>query len=160
MWYNESGGIVKKLFIFLSLFLLLGCTNKIEERTCKINVENGIEGYTLKGEYKIYFDKYEYVTKVEKEEMYESNDEEVLEYFNRSKEIDYKNISKYGGYEYTVEKLDDKVHINVIIDLKQTDVKQMIIDKKIDRDYTDKNKITLYGIKDYYESKGAICDIE
>ena len=160
MWYNDSGDIVKRIFIFFSLFLLLGCTGKIEQRTCKIDIENDIEGYTLKGKYIIYYNKYEYVTKIEKEETYKSYDKEVLEYFNRSKEIDYKNISKYGGYEYTVEKLDDKVHINVIIDLKQTDVKQMIIDKKIDRDYTNNNKITLYGIKDYYESKGAICDIE
>lgn len=152
--------MVKKLCILLSLFLLFGCTDKIQQGNCKINVENNVEGYVLKGEYTIYYDKYEYVTKIEKKETYKSNDEKILEYFNISKELDYKNMSNYGGYEYTIEKLDDKVSINAIIDLKQTDIKQMIIDKKMDRDYTSKNKLTLYGIKDYYESKGAVCDIE
>ena len=151
---------MKKVFVFLSLFLLVGCTGKIEQRTCKINVENGQEGYILKGEYKIYYDKYEYVTKIEKQEKYKSDDEEILDYFNRSKELEYKNLSKYKGYEYSIENKDNEINVSVTIDLKQTDVKQMILDKKIDRDYTDRNKITLYGIKDYYESKGAICDIE
>ena len=96
----------------------------------------------------------------EKNETYKSSDEEILEYFNRSKEIEYKNMTKYGGYEYSIEQIDNEVKVNATIDLKNTDVRQMIIDKKIDRDYTDRNKITLYGIKDYYESKGAICDIE
>ena len=30
----------------------------------------------------------------------------------------------------------------------------------IDRDYTSANRLTLYGMKDYYEAKGAVCDIE
>lgn len=151
---------MRKLFVLLGLFLLVGCTNTIQQKNCIVDIKNNIEGYTLTGEYKIYYNKYEYVTKIEKNEKYESNKEEVIEYFYRVKNIDYENLSKYGGYEYSIEKSDNEVNIKAVLELKNTDIKEMIKNKEIDRDYTSANKLTLYGIKDYYESKGAVCNIE
>lgn len=160
MCYNDNGEHMKKIFILLSLFLLVGCTNKIKEANCKIDLKNNDEGYTLKASYRIYYDKNEYVTKIESKEKYKSNSDEVLKYFYKVKSIENANIYNYGGFEYSVEQLDDIVNVNAILDLEKADVKKMIIDKVIKKDYTSSRKITLYGIKEYYEAKGAVCDIE
>jgi len=39
------------------------------------------------------------------------------------------------------------------------DIKKMIKNKYIDRDYINSNKLTTGGIKNIYKEKGAICDI-
>ena len=151
---------MKKIFIILSLFLLVGCTNKVKETNCNINLENTDEGYTLKANYKIYYDKNEFVTKIEENITYKSKEESVLNYYYDSKNVEYQRLYNYGGIEYSVEQIDDMVKINSIRILKDTNLKQMIKDKIIKKDYTSANKLTLYGIKAYYESKGAVCDIE
>ena len=151
---------MKKVFLLLSLFLLVGCTNKIQQGNCKIDLKNDIEGYILKANYKIYYDKNEFVTKIEEVITYESDNETVLDYYYNSKSMEYQNLYNYGGIEYSVEYLDNKVNIISTRILKDTDVKKMIKDKLIDKDFTSANRLTLYGMKDYYEAKGAVCDIE
>ena len=160
MCYNGYGEIMKKVFILLSLFLLVGCTNKIKEGNCKINLKNSDENYTLKANYKIYYDKNEYVTKIEESATYKSDDESVLDFYYKAKSMEYQNLYNYGGIEYSVELIDNKVKITSTRETKDMDVKKMIKDKLMDKDYTSANKLTLYGMKDYYEAKGAVCDIE
>lgn len=160
MCYNENGDNMKKIFILLSLFLLVGCTGKIKEANCKIKLENMKDGYTLKANYKIYYDKNEFITKIEEDVTYKSNEESVLNYYYDSKSMEYQKLYNYGGIEYTVEQIDDEVKINSTRNLGDTDVKQMIKDGVMKKDYTSANKLTLYGMKAYYESKGAKCDIE
>ena len=43
--------------------------------------------------------------------------------------------------------------------MELVDIKKMVKDKKIDKDYVISNKLTTSGIVKIYESKGAICDI-
>ena len=160
MCYNGYGEIMKKVFILLSLFLLVGCTNKIKEGNCKINLKNSDENYTLKANYKIYYDKNEYVTKIEESATYKSDDDSVLDFYYKAKSMEYQNLYNYGGIEYSVELIDNKVKIISTREVKDMDVKKLIKDKLIDRDYTSANRLTLYGMKDYYEAKGAVCDIE
>ena len=74
--------------------------------------------------------------------------------------MEYQNLYNYGGIEYSVELIDNKVKIISTREVKDMNVKNMIKDKLIDRDYTSANRLTLYGMKDYYEAKGAVCDIE
>ena len=159
MCYNGYGEIMKKVFILLSLFLLVGCTNKIKEGNCKINLKNSDENYTLKANYKIYYDKHEYVTKIEESATYKSDDDSVLDFYYKAKSMEYQNLYNYGGIEYSVELIDNKVKITSTREVKDMNVKKMIKDKLIDRDYTSANRLTLYGMKDYYEAKGAVCDI-
>ena len=160
MCYNDNGEYMKKVFILLSLFLLVGCTNKIKEGNCKINLKNSDENYTLKANYKIYYDKNEYVTKIEESATYKSDDDSVLDFYYKAKSMEYQNLYNYGGIEYSVELIDNKVKITSTRETKDMDVKKMIKDKLMDKDYTSANKLTLYGMKDYYEAKGAVCDIE
>ena len=160
MCYNGYGEYMKKVFILLSLFLLVGCTNKIKEGNCKINLKNSDENYTLKANYKIYYDKNEYVTKIEESATYKSDDESVLDFYYKAKSMEYQNLYNYGGIEYSVELIDNKVKIISTREVKDMNVKKLIKDKLIDRDYTSANRLTLYGMKDYYEAKGAVCDIE
>ena len=160
MCYNNYGEIMKKIFILLSLFLLVGCTNKIKEGNCKINLKNSDENYTLKANYKIYYDKNEYVTKIEESATYKSDDESVLDFYYKAKSMEYQNLYNYGGIEYSVELIDNKVKIISTREVKDMNVKNMIKDKLIDKDYTSANRLTLYGMTDYYEAKGAVCDIE
>ena len=151
---------MKKIFVLLSLFLLVGCTNKIKEGNCKIDLKNSDEGYTLKANYKIYYDKNEFVTKIEENITYKSDNESVLDFYYKSKSMEYQNLYNYGGIEYSVELIDKEVKITSTRETKDMDVKKMIKNKLVDKDYTSANKLTLYGMKDYYEAKGAVCDIE
>ena len=117
---------MKKVFILLSLFLLVGCTNKIKEGNCKINLKNSDENYTLKANYKIYYDKNEYVTKIEESATYKSDDESVLDFYYKAKSMEYQNLYNYGGIEYSVELIDNKVKIISTREVKDMNVKNMI----------------------------------
>ena len=148
---------MKRIFIYLILILLVTGCSKEKMFTCNINLYNEIEEYELTAEYKIYH-KDNFVTKIEKEETYESEEKDTLEFFEKSKELEYQNIRDlYGGTIYLVKLKKDKVVINVVMDLSELDIKKMAKDKYIDKDYVVSNKLTTGGIKKIYESKGAIC---
>lgn len=148
---------MKKIFIYLFLlFLMTGCS-KVEMITCDTVLYNEIEEYKLKAKYNIYHEN-NFVTKIEKEEIYESEKDSTLEFFEVSKELEYKNLRDlYGGTIYLVKNKKDKIVINVVMDLNELNIKQMVKDKYIDKDYVVAGKLTTGGIKKIYESKGAIC---
>ena len=151
---------MKRIFLILSLvcILLTGCS-KEKYFTCKIDLNNEIDEYQLGATYKIYY-KDSLVTKIEKEEVYTSSNEDTLKYFNEYKNLEYKNLNDlYGGTTYTVELEEEKVIMNATIDMSVADIKKMVKNNYIDRDYVSLNKLTTGGIKLIYESKGATCDI-
>lgn len=156
--YNEDGDRVKKIIVIMFILFLVGCS-KNEYITCNIDINNEQQNYIMRGSYKIYY-KDNYVTKIEENEKYISNDEYMLEYFNESKNLDYYNLNDlYGGYTYNINKNENNIDLSVIIDIESVDIKNMIKDKKIDQDYIVGNRLTTTGAIKIYESKGAICGI-
>ena len=149
---------MKKLIVFIFVFFLVGCSNN-KYITCNVEVNNKIENYNMEGIYKIYY-KNNFVTKIEKEEVYISPSEDIIGYFNESKGLEYYNLNdKYNGFLYKINKEENKINLNVSIDLSLVDIKQMVKDKKINKDYVMSNRLCTSGIVDFYESKGAVCDI-
>ena len=151
---------MRKLFIlsFVCIILLAGCSKK-KYFTCEINLDNNIQNYYLDAKYKVYY-KNSYVTKIEKEEIYISEEEDTLNYFNEYKDLEYLNLNNlYGGTTYNVDLKDNRVIVNATIDMSLMDIKSMIKNKYIDKDYVVSNKLTTNGIKELYKSKGATCDI-
>lgn len=149
---------MKKIFIcFTLLILLCGCT-KEETFKCNIDLYNEIEEYTLTAEYKIYYEK-TFVTKIEKKEEYKSDNKKTLEFYEEYKNLEHKNLNElYGNIEYLVERKKDKVLVSSTMNMELIDIKKMIRNKLIDRDYVISNKLTTGGIRKIYESKGAICE--
>jgi len=151
---------MRKVFpgLFIFLILLTGCS-KEKYFTCKINKDNEIQNYTLNAVYKVYYEK-SYVTKVEKKEVYKTQNEDTLDYFYEYKNLEYVNLNNlYGGFTHEVKKNEDEVKLNATIDMSLVDIKKMKKDKYISSYYIVSNKLTTGGIKNIYEEKGAICDI-
>ncbi len=145
-----------KLFSILVVLLICGC-GKEKYITCTKNINNTNENYTLSATYKIYYNK-SYVTKIEKEEKYTSSDKTVLDYFKEYNELNYGNLNDlYGGFDYKIDSNKEFVSINTIIDLSVSDLKKMVNDGYLDKDYVVSNKFTTGGAKRYYESIGATC---
>lgn len=151
---------MKRIFIILGLVIifLTGCSNE-KYFICKINLDNDIQEYNLKAIYKVYYDD-SYVTKIEKEEIYTSENKDTLKYFDEYKHLEYSNINDlYGGVIYNIEKIDNIVKLNATLDMTLINIEKMIIDKYIDDNYIAHNKLTISGIKKIYKEKGASCDI-
>lgn len=148
---------MRKIFLIIIFVLILSGCKKEEYFTCKIDLYNDIQEYELNAIYKVYHDG-SFVTKVEKKEKYISNNEETLDYFFEYKNLEYQSIeSLYGGITYNVDLKEDKVIMNSTIDMTITNIKKMLKNKYIDKDYVVSNKLTISGIKKRYEEKGAIC---
>ena len=148
---------MRKIFLIIIFVLILSGCKKEEYFNCKIDLYNDIQEYELNAIYKVYHDG-SFVTKVEKEEKYISNNEETLDYFFEYKNLEYQSIeSLYGGITYNVDLKEDKVIMTSNIDMTITNIKKMIQNKYIDKDYVVSNKLTISGIKKRYEEKGAIC---
>ena len=144
--------------MFLNILLLTGCS-KEKYFTCKIDLYNDIQEYKLDASYKVYY-KDSYVTKIEKEEIYTSDKKTTLDYFNEYKALEYKNLNNlYSGVIHTIEYKENKVKLNATMDMTLMDIKKMIKDDYIDKDYVISGKLTTSGIKNIYKSKGANCDI-
>lgn len=138
------------------ILLLCGCKDK--SLTCNINIENKELNYELTGKYKIYYKK-SFVTKIEEKEKYQSNDKDVIRYLNESKDIEYDNLNnRYGGYEYNITKEKNDLNIYISIDISKVDIEKMVKDEYLSNYYINKNKLTLGGMRLFYESKGAICE--
>ena len=149
---------MKKIISFIFVLFLVGCS-KSNYITCNIEVENKIENYNMNGIYKIYY-KNNFVTNIEKKETYISPNESVIEYFDEVKNLEYYNLNDlYRGFSYEINREENKINLNATIDLNLVDIKQMVKDKKIDKDYIIGNELATSGIVDLYEAKGAICDI-
>lgn len=149
---------MRKIICLILILFLVGC-GRDKYITCDIEVENEVQNYTLTGQYKIYY-KNNYVTKIEEYERFSSFDKSVINYLDESKNLDYYNLKDmYGGYEYEIQNKTTSVTLNSYIDMNLVNIKQMVIDKKIDKDYVLANKLTTSGAVMMYEAKGAICDI-
>lgn len=148
---------IKIVFIFTLLILLTGC-NKEKYMECTIDINNTLENYNLVGTYKVYYNK-NYVTRIEKEETYNSSKEEVLKYFEEKENLEYTRLNDlYGGYEYSIKMDMEKVKVNSKIDMQLVSIKEMVNNNDLDKDYVVNNKLTITGAKYLYTSKGAICN--
>lgn len=146
------------LLAVLSIIFITGCS-KQKYMTCTIELENNNQNYTLNAIYKVYY-KDKYVTKIEKEEIYKSDDKKVLDYFNEYKNLEYNNLNDiYGGFEFNVNYKEDTVKLSSSIDMSVIDVKKMVANNYLDKNYVVANKLTTSGAKYFYSSKGASCDI-
>lgn len=149
---------MKKIFLIIIFVMVLSGCKKEEYFTCKIDLYNDIEEYELNAVYKVYHDG-SFVTKVEKKETYISSNEETIDYFYEYKNLEYQSLeSLYGGVVYNIDLKKGKVIMNSTIDMTITNIKKMVKNKFIDRDYVVSNKFTVSGIKKRYQEKGAICD--
>lgn len=148
----------KIILIIISMVLITGCS-KTKSGTCTIDLTNTELNYTLNSVYKIYYND-KYVTKIEKEDTYKSGDFYILNYFNEYKSLEYDNLNDlYGGYKFDIIKGEDKIRINVTINMDKLNLTKMVKDGYIDKDYVISNRLTKSGIKEIYESRGASCGI-
>lgn len=146
----------KIIFVFISVFVLTGCSDKYF--VCETNIENTDLNYTLTAKYKIYYNK-NYVTKIEKKEKYNSNDKNIINYFNDYKNLELNNLNDlYGGFDYEIKVDNKNVIIKNNIDLKITNIKKMVKDNYLNEYYVVNNKLTTTGAKYYYKERGAVCD--
>ena len=125
---------MKKVFLLLIVILLSGCS-KENYFTCKIDLENKIQEYQLNAVYKVYY-KNSFVTKIEKKEIYTTDNEETYNYFNEYKNLEYTNLNNlYGGTTYTISLEGNKVILDATINMNFVEIKQMIKDRYINNDY-------------------------
>lgn len=149
---------MKRIVVLLIVILLTGCSRD-KYFICKIDLNNEQMEYRLNATYKVYY-KNSYVTKIEKQEIYETDNEDTYNYFNEAKNLEYLNLNNlYGGVTHTISLEENKVILDAVIDMQNVDIKKMIKNKYIDRDYVIGEKLTVGGIKNIYKEKGATCDI-
>lgn len=149
---------MKRIVLLLIVVLLTGCS-KDEYFTCEIDLNNEQMEYHLNATYKVYY-KNSYVTKIEKNEIYETYNEDTYNYFNEAKNLEYINLNNlYGGITHTISLEENKVILDATYDMSIVDIKKMLKNKYIDRYYVIGNNLTVGGIKNIYKEKGAICDI-
>lgn len=148
---------ILKVFSLPLILMLVGC-GKEKVIVCNTDINNNVQNYKTTGVYKIYYND-NYVTKIEKNEKYTSDDNSMIEYFYESKSLEYFDLSdKYGGVTYNIEKLKDEIDIKSNIDLKEFDLNRLSKDGKIDKDYIINGRLTLNGLKRIYKSKGIVCE--
>lgn len=149
---------MKKIILILFILLITGCGKK-DFIICNIAVDNEVQNYTMNGTYKIYYNN-NYVTRIEKQERYISPDKTMVDYFNESKNLEYYNLNDlYNGFEYKINSNEKSINIDVKIDMSLVDIRQMVKNDYLDKNYVISNKLTTSGIVKIYESKGAVCDI-
>lgn len=145
----------------LSIFLLSGCGNNKEVLVTKcVSTQNNLQaGYTLKSEYTIYSQKGT-VNKVELVETITSSSESILDYFENYLTTNYEKANKeYGGYNNKIVTNDDELVSKTTIDYKAMNIEKYIEDNSVMKSYvTNKNELTLEGVKVSYNSLGATCE--
>ena len=145
------------MFSILLILFTVGCS-KEKRIYCNINIENKIQNYSNTGTYTIYY-KNNFVTRIEKKEKYLSENEDVIKYFKDSKELEYYDLKdKYGGVIYDIKSTETSLKTNITFNLNEFDITKFVKDDRFDKDYVVSKKLTLSGIKKFYESKGAICE--
>lgn len=148
---------LKIMFLLVVFICMSGCGNE-KYFVCTIDLDNSKENYSLNATYKVYYDG-NYVTKIEKNDYYSSNDLTVLDYFKEYKTLEYDNLnSLYGGFDYSVDLNENDLIFNTTINLEDVDIKKMLSNGDINSDYVVSNKLTTSGIKYLYKAKGAICE--
>lgn len=139
------------------LFLLSGCGAKEKTIECTLSSNDKINGYQLNSTYTIYA-KGDSVEKVVTKEEVTSDSEEILNYFESTLKTTYEAADKaYGGYQYSVDKKDNKVVSDVTIDYNKMNVKQYVTDVPALKNYVKNDKLTVEGLTSLYEGMGATC---
>ena len=89
---------------------------------------------------------------------YTSDVSELTSYFDTYLKTNYEYLNNnYSGYDFSKEKIDNGVKYNVTIDYSKVNLKKMIKDKEIDKDYVKNDKLTLDGALEMYKKLGATC---
>lgn len=149
---------MKKYVILILVFLLCGCGKKEVNDSCKLDLNNEFENYSVSSNYDIK-SKETFVTQVVKVETYKSKDMNVINYLSEAKEIEYKAFNDlYGGVTAEITKDRYEFTITTIIDFNKVDVKKLIDNNYINEDYTVNNKVSVGGIKEFYSERGAVCN--
>jgi len=127
--------------------------------TCKSNIKNESQNYEASIIYKVYY-KNNTVVKTIINETYTSQDKDMLDYFEQSLKITYDNFNiLYKGYSYSYKIKENSITFNTTIDYNELDLKSMIKDSKISKDYVrENNTLSISGAKNMYEDKGASCE--
>lgn len=148
---------MNKVFIsILLLVLLTGCSDKYFE--CNKNIYNEMQDYELNAKYKVYYEN-SFVTKIEKEEIYISDNIDTLNYFNEYKKLEYENVNNlYGEVIYSINRSENKITIYSTIETELLNIKKMKNNKYIDSEAVINNKIATGGIKNIYKAQGFTCE--
>ncbi len=161
----------KKIIILLiSLFVLSSCGEKeIQDNkvtTGQVDNENIITctssrsstQYELSSTYTIYHDG-KYVNYVHSVTYLFSSNSNLLDSMYESELADYKKMDeKYGGYDYDVSRMNNKVVSDVKIYYSNMNIQKLVGDDPSLSKYIKSGKMLVDGMKDYYVTKGAVCE--
>ena len=113
----------KVLVVFIGIIFLAGC-NKNTVTKCTLDSDQSANGYTLSSEYLIYATG-SVVNSVKTTEVVTSDNETILNYFEKTLNSQYEATNKsYGGYKFDIKKEDNKVTSNVTIDYNKMNLKK------------------------------------
>lgn len=154
---------MKKVF-FVFCFVTLLCTgcnatnNEIKIMNCDLKSTNSVQGYTLTSKYTVYYTG-DSVNSVETKEEVKSDEESILDYFEKTLTNTYETANEnYGGYDNNITRSDNSINSITKIDYNKMDMKKYIDDNTAVKSYVNSdNKFTIDGIKSIYEAMGAIC---
>lgn len=154
---------MKKVF-FVFCFVTLLCTgcnatnNEIKIMNCDLKSTNSVQGYTLTSKYTVYYTG-DSVNSVETKEEVKSDEESILDYFEKTLTNTYETANEnYGGYDNNITRSDNSITSITKIDYNKMDMKKYIDDNTAVKSYVNSdNKFTIDGIKSIYEAMGAIC---
>lgn len=154
---------MKKVF-FAFCFVILLCTgcnatnNEEKIMNCDLKSTNSVQGYTLTSKYTIYYTG-DSVNSVETKEEVKSDEESILDYFEKTLTNTYETANEnYGGYDNNITRSDNSITSTTKIDYNKMDMKKYIDDNTAVKSYVNSdNKFTVDGIKSIYETMGAIC---
>lgn len=154
---------MKKVF-FVFCFVTLLCTgcnatnNEEKIMNCDLKSTNSVQGYTLTSKYTVYYTG-DSVNSVETKEEVKSDEESILDYFEKTLTNTYETANEnYGGYDNNITRSDNSITSITKIDYNKMDMKKYIDDNTAVKSYVNSdNKFTIDGIKSIYEAMGAIC---
>lgn len=167
-----------KLFlIMLFLMLLTGCGESLKEDElknelldsiemedinanyiCTCSIENDNDNYNLAGKYAITLNDKKLVTNVKSIEIIESNNENVLNYYETYLNSNYRRISMYNGFIYEVKRENNHLITSVDIDYKEIDKEAFLTDYPDMAEYITKDKdFTEESIINYYKKNKINC---
>ena len=154
---------MKKIFLAFSFVILLctGCGTSSNEQkimNCDLKSTNSVQGYTLTSKYTVYYTG-DTVDSVETKEEVKSDEESILDYFEKTLNNTYTTANEnYGGYDNNITRSDNTLTSVTKIDYNKMDMKKYVDDNTAVKSYVNSDyKFTLDGIKSIYELSGAIC---
>lgn len=147
---------MKKIVIIIILLISCGCAK--EHTICKSHIKNAKQNYESYTTYDIKSHN-NYVKHVTINEKYKSKDQNVLDYFDSYLKLTYLTLKEeYGYITYQVKNTKNSIEYLIDIDYDKTNIKEMVKDGYLNKDYVINNQITRNGLIKQYESKGAKCN--